>query len=97
MGHHGVVDAGRIDRWGKGSADELERRLLYPHPERLAPDRDDYDAVIDAHREAMTADRPGYLDPASGFFVFTARSLLERGECCASGCRHCPWVRRPPT
>lgn len=26
-----------------------------------------------------------------GLFVFTAEYLLERGHCCQSGCRHCPY------
>ncbi len=32
-----------------------------------------------------------YIDPASGYTVFTALALAERGECCGSGCRHCPY------
>lgn len=30
-----------------------------------------------------------YVD--GGLFVFTAQYLLERGYCCTSGCRHCPY------
>jgi hypothetical protein len=26
-----------------------------------------------------------------GFMVFTAQYLRDRGYCCASGCRHCPY------
>jgi hypothetical protein len=26
-----------------------------------------------------------------GLFVFTAQYLRERGYCCTSGCRHCPY------
>ena len=26
--------------------------------------------------------------------VFTAKYLRERGYCCESGCRHCPWGYR---
>jgi Family of unknown function (DUF5522) len=26
-----------------------------------------------------------------GLFVFTAEYLRERGYCCTSGCRHCPY------
>ena len=26
-----------------------------------------------------------------GFMVLTAKYLLERGECCGSGCKHCPY------
>ena len=25
------------------------------------------------------------------YMVFTAKYLLERGFCCQSGCRHCPY------
>lgn len=32
-----------------------------------------------------------YVDPATGYLVFTAGALRERGECCGSGCRHCPY------
>lgn len=44
-----------------------------------------------AHDRAVAAGEPGYADPATGAFVFTAPALLERGACCGSGCRHCPW------
>jgi hypothetical protein len=27
----------------------------------------------------------------NGFMVFTAHYLLNRGYCCESGCRHCPY------
>lgn len=26
-----------------------------------------------------------------GLFVFTSKYLKERGYCCKSGCRHCPY------
>jgi Family of unknown function (DUF5522) len=26
-----------------------------------------------------------------GFMVFTALYLIQRGYCCQSGCRHCPY------
>jgi hypothetical protein len=28
------------------------------------------------------------------FMVFTEHYLRERGYCCESGCRHCPWGYR---
>jgi hypothetical protein len=33
-----------------------------------------------------------------GLYVFTERYLRERGFCCRSGCRHCPYgfPRVPP-
>jgi Family of unknown function (DUF5522) len=49
------------------------------------------DAIREAHDRAVAAGEPGYLDPATGFFVFTAAELAARGECCGSGCRHCPY------
>jgi len=27
----------------------------------------------------------------NGLFTFTAEYLLDRGYCCGSGCRHCPY------
>lgn len=43
------------------------------------------------HAEATANDEPGYIDPETGLFVQTAAHLLELGECCDSGCRHCPY------
>ncbi|MEO6328067.1 MAG: DUF5522 domain-containing protein [Ginsengibacter sp.] len=31
-----------------------------------------------------------YFDE-QGYTVFTAKYLLERGECCGNGCKHCPF------
>lgn len=47
--------------------------------------------IVEAHRAAIDAGEDGYIDPATGFWVFTARFLAERGSCCDSGCRHCPY------
>jgi len=35
-----------------------------------------------------------YLE--DGLFVFTARFLRDRGYCCESGCRHCPYKDSQP-
>ena len=51
-------------------------------------------AVMNAHAEATAAGEPGYTDPITGLFVFTSAYLMERGTCCASGCRHCPYPDR---
>jgi hypothetical protein len=32
-----------------------------------------------------------YLDPKTGYKVFTADYHKKRGTCCESGCRHCPY------
>jgi hypothetical protein len=47
--------------------------------------------VVAAHDEAVLAGRDSYIDPATGFMVLTAAFLAERGTCCGSGCRHCPY------
>jgi len=43
------------------------------------------------HDEATKNGEPGYIDPATGFMVFTRKALLARGVCCGCGCRHCPY------
>jgi Family of unknown function (DUF5522) len=48
-------------------------------------------AVRAAHDEAVASGAPGYVDPETGYLVFTTRFLRERGHCCGSGCRHCPY------
>ncbi len=52
-------------------------------------------AIARAHDAAVAAGEPGYLDPKTGFFVFTAVALATNGSCCESGCRHCPWDYSP--
>ncbi len=68
------------------------RPLSEPHPSRLPPAHPGREAILAAHAEAMARDEPGYLDPATGLFVLTAAYLLGRGDCCETGCRHCPYV-----
>ena len=43
------------------------------------------------HDAAVAAGQKTYRDPATGYVVMTALFLKERGFCCGSGCRHCPW------
>lgn len=64
-----------------------------PHPSRLDPRRADYDEIITRHAAAVRAGDPTYIDPATGLTVLTVVVHLERGSCCASGCRHCPYVK----
>ena len=65
-----------------------------PHPDRLDPNRSDYQAILDAHEAAVRAGEPGYTDPETGLYVLTAATLSDRGSCCQSGCRHCPYGHR---
>jgi hypothetical protein len=48
-------------------------------------------AIVAAHDRAVAAGSETYVDPATGFEVFTSATLLARGSCCDSGCRHCPY------
>ena len=74
-------------------ADALaDRALDEPHPARLAPDHPAREAILAAHAAAMAADEPLYPDPDTGLLVMTAAYLVERGECCDTGCRHCPYA-----
>jgi Family of unknown function (DUF5522) len=66
-----------------------------PHPARLARTHARYDEIIVRHRNAVASRRPVYDDPTSGLSVFTAVFLQQRGYCCDSGCRHCPYVSGP--
>ena len=68
------------------------RPLDEPHPSRLGPDDPRRNEITAAHRAAMAAGAPGYLDPATGLYVLTAAFLRDRGTCCGSGCRHCPYL-----
>lgn len=61
------------------------------HPERL-PDPPAVRAeVLARHADAVAAGAPGYDDPVTGLYVFTAAHHRARGDCCGSGCRHCPY------
>jgi ATP-binding cassette subfamily B (MDR/TAP) protein 1 len=43
------------------------------------------------HADACAAAQSTYIDPATGYQVFTADFLRSRGTCCGKGCRHCPY------
>ncbi|MGE4618460.1 MAG: DUF5522 domain-containing protein [Planctomycetota bacterium] len=45
----------------------------------------------ETHRRALEKGLAGYRDPSSGLWVWTEVAHQQRGECCGSGCRHCPW------
>nr|KAF6266998.1 hypothetical protein mPipKuh1_001757 [Pipistrellus kuhlii] len=32
-----------------------------------------------------------YVDPATGYLVLTRLAHKQRGRCCGSACRHCPY------
>lgn len=69
-----------------------QRPLTEPHPTRLPPDHPRRAAILAVHEAALAAGVATYRDPATGYEVMTAAYLAERGTCCDSGCRHCPYV-----
>jgi hypothetical protein len=70
-----------------------ERR--HPAPERFRSEEPGYADALAAHEHSIELDTYGYRDPRTGLLVFSARYLWERGFCCDTGCRHCPYVGRP--
>ncbi|XP_055021288.1 uncharacterized protein C1orf53 homolog isoform X2 [Boleophthalmus pectinirostris] len=40
------------------------------------------------HRQACEAGEQMYVDPGSGYRVFTENAHRDRGRCCGSACRH---------
>lgn len=64
--------------------DRADTRRLSPHDPRFA-------SITERHAAAVSGGAPCYVDPATGLSVFTAAFLADRGYCCDSGCRHCPF------
>lgn len=67
-------------------------RLREPSLRRLPLDAPGRVEILAAHEQALVDGVPGYLDPATRWYVMTAATHLSRGYCCRSGCRHCPYV-----
>jgi hypothetical protein len=63
-----------------------------PLAARLDPARPDFATIMAAHERARAGGEDTYVDPATGYRVFTAQALWDRGRCCDSGCRHCPFT-----
>jgi hypothetical protein len=49
-------------------------------------------AVMQLHDAAVERGEGNYTDPDTGYFVFTRLSHIQRGRCCGSACRHCPYA-----
>jgi|LakMenEpi03Aug12_release.lakeMendotaPanAssembly.Ray.scaffolds.fasta_scaffold2740044_1 hypothetical protein len=43
------------------------------------------------HEDACKQGADSYIDPSTGYKVFTSLYHLARGYCCDSMCRHCPY------
>lgn len=46
---------------------------------------------VSLHKEACEKEELTYIDPDTGFQVFTEVAHKKRGKCCGGGCRHCPF------
>eukprot|EP00747_Dinoflagellata_sp_TGD_P168547 gnl/TRDRNA2_/TRDRNA2_195168_c0_seq1.p1 gnl/TRDRNA2_/TRDRNA2_195168_c0~~gnl/TRDRNA2_/TRDRNA2_195168_c0_seq1.p1 ORF type:complete len:317 (+),score=56.52 gnl/TRDRNA2_/TRDRNA2_195168_c0_seq1:41-991(+) len=47
--------------------------------------------IEELHSRACAAGEDTYVDPATGYTVFTEDAHRRRGRCCGNGCRHCPY------
>lgn len=72
--------------------DLADRPLHRPHPDRLPADHPRRAEILARHAEALRHGEDAYRDPATGYEVLTAAFLADRGVCCGSGCRHCPYL-----
>lgn len=47
--------------------------------------------IEELHRQSIVDKQSTYIDPSTGFTVFTELAHLKRGKCCGNMCRHCPY------
>lgn len=47
--------------------------------------------IEEIHQKACELKKSNYIDPVSGYTVFTEYHHLKRGKCCGNSCRHCPY------
>ena len=49
------------------------------------------DKIDRLHRDSVAAGSHHYIDPETGYLVFTELAHRARGHCCGNECRHCPY------
>lgn len=47
--------------------------------------------IEEIHACAVREGRTTYIDPQTGYTVFTQLASEQRGRCCGNGCRHCSY------
>lgn len=52
---------------------------------------DDDRLIYKLHLDACKNQKRTYIDPITGYNVFTEFAHRKRGRCCGSACRHCPY------
>ncbi|XP_053463010.1 uncharacterized protein C1orf53 homolog [Nycticebus coucang] len=71
-----------------GSQGRPKRTATRPGNKELSPAER---RIAELHAAACAAGQLNYVDPATGYVVLTELAHLQRGECCGSACRHCPY------
>lgn len=56
-----------------------------------SPNEDLEDLWQKCNETACQAGNTHYVDPSTGYRVFSELGLRARGKCCGCGCRHCPY------
>lgn len=69
-----------------------EQHVTVPLPRRFSASHRGFGPAMAAHADAVAGGLPAYRDPVTRNTVFTAVFLADRGYCCESGCRHCPYA-----
>ena len=47
--------------------------------------------IEEIHEQACKDKQDGYIDPDTGYWVFSRFYHEKRGKCCGNLCRHCPY------
>ncbi|KNC77393.1 hypothetical protein SARC_10144 [Sphaeroforma arctica JP610] len=77
------------DRASEGNTEVLSGTGAFQEESYIDPDIEDY---IRLHEEACAHNKRSYIDPLTGYHVFTRVAHEARGKCCGGGCRHCPFA-----
>gem|GEM_PF-4131989 len=70
--------------------DSLNKDMINKNPSHNPGDGEDR-GYSNFHEAACERGERSYIDPTTGYTVFTKLYHLDRGSCCGNGCRHCPW------
>jgi len=73
------------------SEDIAWARVVQPAPRARKAPVEAAASFAALHARACALGQLSYVDPETGFRVFTQLGLERRGTCCGCGCRHCPY------
>ncbi|XP_072494280.1 uncharacterized protein C1orf53 homolog [Notamacropus eugenii] len=87
-GSSGNGSAARSPEGPEGTRPEGPERPERPEsPELTAAEL----RIARLHEAACANGQLNYVDPTTGYLVLTKVAHLQRGDCCGSACRHCPY------